>query len=391
MSGMNDIKSMLNKNMRQYTMFAALIVIGLIFTVLTDGIFLTPRNLSNLFLQTVTIAILGVGMVLIMVAGHIDLSVGFLAGCAGAVAAIIDVKLGMGTGAAIAGAIGVGVLAGLWQGFWVAYRGIPAFIVTLAGWLIFKGLLVAVTNGETIGPVSPMFKAIGQDYIPRINAAVTGVHDTTLLLGILFIIVFAIMNFKKRADKIKYGFHVLSMKMEIAKVVAVSVVIAAVFMIMVLYRGMPYAIVLLTVLVLVFTFITNNTSFGRHVYAIGGNKEAAKLSGINIKQRTLMIFVIMGVLSAIAGIVFTGRLNSASSSAGTLFEMDAIAAAVIGGTSTLGGQGTIVGAIIGALVIATINNGMSLMNVSSEYQFIVKGLILILAVWVDIATRKTAK
>lgn len=388
---MNDIKGLLSKNMRQYTMFVALIAIGIIFTILTQGTFLTPRNLSNLFLQTVTIAILGVGMVLIMVAGHIDLSVGFLAGCAGAVAAIIDVKLGWGVGPAILGALAVGVIAGLWQGFWVAYKGIPAFIVTLAGWLIFKGLLVAVTNGETIGPLSPVFKAIGQDYIPKINAGIEGFHDTTLFLGIAFIVVYLIMNFKQRAEKVKYGFQVLPVGAEIAKVTLVSLLIGAVFMIMVLYRGMPYAIVLLTALVLIFTFITNKTAFGRHIYAIGGNKEAAKLSGINIKQRTMMIFVIMGILSAVAGIVFTGRLNSASSSAGTLFEMDAIAAAVIGGTSTMGGQGTIIGAIIGALVIATINNGMSLMNVSAEYQFIVKGLILVLAVWVDIASRKTAK
>ncbi|MBZ4646901.1 MAG: D-xylose transport system permease protein [Petroclostridium sp.] len=382
------ISGILKHNIRQYTMVIALLSIWILFTILTKGTFITSRNLSNLFLQTVTIAILAVGMVLVMVAGHIDLSVGSVAGFLGAIAGFLQVKMNFGTIPAVLVTLAVGLIIGIWQGYWIAYRGVPAFIVTLAGMLVFKGGMIGVTQGAALGPMNDSFKAIGQGYLPRLLFKDAPFHDTSVVLAVIVIILFIVFDLKRRQSRIKYGFEVLPMNLQFLKMLTVSIAIGLVFSIMITYMGVPYAILLLMVLALLFSFITSKTTFGRHVYAIGGNKEAARLSGINIKQRTMTIFILMGVLSAIASIVFTGRLNSATPGAGNLFELDAIAASVIGGTSTMGGEGTVFGAIIGALVMASVDNGMSLMNLDVTYQYVVKGLILLIAVWVDIATRK---
>ncbi len=376
------------QNVRQYTMGIALLAIWVIFTILTDSIFLTSRNLSNLFLQSCTIAILSCGMVLVMVAGHIDLSVGSIAGFLGAVAAVLMVKLNVGTVPAILATLALGLLVGVWHGYWIAYRGVPAFIVTLASMMAFKGAIIGVTGGASIGPMAPGFKAIGQGYLPKLFLPAASFNDTSAIISILFIILFIVFDLKKRATRIKYGFEVLPMPLQIARMLLISLLMAAGFSIMVGYMGIPYAILLLIALVALFSFIAEKTTFGRYVYAIGGNKEAARLSGINIQKTNMIVFIIMGLLTAVAGIVFTARLNAATTAAGNLFELDAIAAAVIGGTSTMGGEGTIVGAIIGALVMSSLDNGMSLMNLDITFQYVIKGLILLLAVWVDIATRK---
>jgi D-xylose transport system permease protein len=378
----------IKNNIRQYTMGIALLTIWLIFTILTDGIFITSRNLSNLFLQSCTIAILASGMVLVMVAGHIDLSVGSIAGFLGAVAAVLMVKMNVGTVPAILITLLLGLLIGLWQGYWIAYRGVPAFIVTLASMMAFKGAIIGVTSGASIGPMNTDFKAIGQGYVPKLFFQDLSFNDTSAFISVGLILLFILFEFRRRQVRIKYGFQVLPMPLQITRIVLISLAMGLVLSIMVGYRGIPYAIILLIGIVALFSFIAEKTTFGRHVYAIGGNKEAARLSGININKTNLMIFVIMGVLTAIAGIVFTARLNAATTAAGNLFELDAIAAAVIGGTSTLGGEGTILGAIIGALVMASLDNGMSLMNLDITFQYVIKGLILLLAVWVDIATRK---
>lgn len=388
---MQILKDQLQHNIRQYSMFIALIAIGLIFTVLTDGIFLSPRNLSNLMLQTSFIAVLAVGMVLVIVAGHIDLSVGSIVGFTGAFAAVLQVQLGFSTLTVVILTLILGAIIGVWQGFWIAYRGVPAFIVTLAGMLTFRGALIALTGGQTISPLEPAFRAIGQGYLPRLflnTDAIAGFHDFSFLIAIVAIIGYLAMELRNRSRRTSYGFANLPMPLFVSKLILVSTMLWLFFSIMVNYRGIPYSIMIVLALVLMFGFLTNNTTFGRHVYAIGGNREAALLSGINIKLKTLWIFVIMGILSALSGLVFTARLNSATASAGNLFELDTIAAVIIGGTSTYGGEGTVFGAIIGALVMASLNNGMSLMNISSEYQMIVKGLILLLAVWFDIASRK---
>ena len=381
------LKDQVSHNLKQYSMFLALIGIWIIFNVLTGGIFLSARNLSNLFVQTSYIAVLAVGMVLVIVAGHIDLSVGSIAGFTGAVAAILQVQNGWGTIPAIGAALAVGVLIGLFQGYWIAYRNIPAFIVTLAGMVAFRGALIAITQGQTIAPLQDDFAALGSGYLPKIFEA-SGFNDTTVILGLVVIAIFVILDLRSRANQIRYGFTVVPLSAQLLKILLISTIVALFFGVLATYRGIPYSIVLVFALVIFYTFLTKNTVFGRQVYALGGNKEAARLSGINIRKRNLWIFISMGFLSALSGIVFTARLNAAASSAGNLFELDTIAAAIIGGTSTMGGSGTVVGAIVGALLMASLNNGMSLMNIDAAWQMIFRGGILLLAVWFDIASRK---
>lgn len=387
----SQIKVLIKNNIRQYTMFIALIGIMLIFTILEPK-FLTPRNISTLFLQTGYIAILACGIVLVIVAGHIDLSVGAVVGLTGAIAARFMETLGFNMWVAIVLTLLVGLAIGLWQGAWVAYANVPAFIVTLAGMLIFNGFLLLVTKGGITINFSKEFKLIGQGYIPTLfvenNVKDMIPHDTTFIIMCVAVVLFVIFEVRKRAERKKYNFEVLSPKMFAVKLVAVSVLIIAVLGVMALYKGMPYSILIVIIIAGFYTFLTNNTAFGRHVYAIGGNKEAAKLSGINIKRRTLMMFASMGILGAAGGMVYGARVGSASSSAGAGMELDVIAAAIIGGTSTLGGEGTIIGAVIGALVMGTLENGLLLLGVSTEARMIIKGLVLLLAVFVDIKTRK---
>lgn len=386
------IREQLSHNIKQYAMFIALIAVWLLFTALTGGIFLSARNITNLFLQASHIAVLAVGMVLIIVAGHIDLSVGSIMGFIGAVAAVLNVNAGWPVIPVIVVSLALGVLIGLWQGYWVAYRGIPAFIVTLAGMTIFRGGIIAVTGGATIAPLDDAFRAIGQGYVPRIlnPEARTGFHEVSAVIAVIFIVAFVIIQVRNRRTRVKYGFDVLPPRVEALRLLFISAIIGLFFGTLVFYRGIPYVVLIILALVLFYTFLAENTVFGRQVYAMGGNKEAARLSGINIRQRTLAIFVSMGTLSALAGIVFTARLNAAGAQAGTLVELDTIAATIIGGTSVRGGEGTIFGAIIGALLMASVNNGMSLMNLSSDVQMIVRGAILLLAVWFDISSRKIA-
>lgn len=389
-SSLEIIKRSLHNNIRQYTMFIALIGIMTIFSIFSD-VFFTPRNLSTLFLQTAHIAILSCGVVFVIVAGHIDLSIGAVVGLTGAIAAILQAKMGFGIIPTVAITLSIGALIGVWQGYWVAYREVPAFIVTLAGMMVFNGLLLGVTKGETIA-TSGIFNSIGQDYIPTLfmENSVKDLlpHDTTLIVLILVLIGYVYFEITKRKERINYGFEILPMNLFVLKLGLIISLITAVFSIMALYLGIPYSILLLMMIGGLYSYIANKTTFGRHVYAIGGNKEAAKLSGINIKKRTLWIFISSGILGAIGGIVYTARVGSAAASAGQAMELDVIAAAIIGGTSTLGGEGTIVGAIIGALVMSTLNNGMLLLDVGTTQRLIVKGLVLLLAVWVDISSRK---
>jgi len=381
--------NVVHKNTRQYTMIAALLTIWVIFYILTNGVFLSSRNLNNLFMQMCYIGILTGGMLLVMVAGHIDLSVGSVCGTLGAIVAYLMAKEGFHPAPAIAITLACGMVVGLWHGFWVAYRGVPAFIVTLASQMIFRGLTLVVTNGVTIGEFDPGFKIIGQGYIPRLfTSDEAPFHDLTVILVVVAIACFVLMALRKRKKRIKDGFTVLPLSLEIIKNVLIAAAIGWVGYVLASYRGIPIAIVILLVLVGIFNTITTRTPFGRHVYAIGGGMEAARLSGVNIKRTLLTIFVSMGVISGIASVVFTSRLNAATTAAGTGFELSAIAACIIGGTSTTGGIGTVFGAIIGALVMASLDNGMSLMNLPIMIQYIVKGMILLLAVWVDIANRK---
>jgi len=389
-SAMDIIKFSLKNNIRQYTMFIALIGIMLIFSLLND-LFLTPRNLSTLFLQTAHIAVLACGVVLVIIAGHIDLSIGAVVGLTGAVVAILQAEFALGVLPAILITIGVGMIIGLWQGYWVAYRDVPAFIVTLAGMMVFNGLLLGVTKGETIA-TSSEFNKIGQGYLPSLfleNSPRDMIpNDSTIILWVLIIIGYLWLEFSKRKTRTEYGFEILPKSLFALKLGLVIALITAIFYIMAMYLGVPYSIIILMAVGGFYTFLTTSTTFGRHVYAIGGNKEASKLSGINIRKRTMWIFISSGILGAIGGIIFTARVGSAAASGGIGMELDVIAAAIIGGTSTLGGEGTIVGAIIGALVMTTLNNGMLLLDVGTTQRLIVRGLVLLLAVWIDISSRK---
>ena len=384
-------------NTKQFTMALALIAIWVIFALLTDGVFITPRNLSNLFVQTVTTAILAIGMVLVIVTGHIDLSVGSVLGFLGAICAMLMIHedYGWGVVPAVAATLVAGLAVGAWHGFWVAYRKVPAFIVTLASMLAFRGLIIGLTGGQTQGlemapeSTAETFKLIGQGYLPTFAEAEVGqIHDTSLYFTIVLVLLFVLQGLRARNARKKFGFAVLPGWAEAGKLALSSALIVGFGMIMVTYLGIPYQIVLLLALAVILNFVAGNTTFGRRLYAIGGNPEAARLSGINVPRHTFGLFVLMGLMTAIAGIVYTSRLNAATTSAGQNAELDAIAAAVIGGTSLLGGEGTIFGAIIGALVMTSLDNGMSLMNLDITFQYVVKGLILLLAVWVDMIQRK---
>jgi len=367
------------QHIRKFTMIIALVAIWFIFTALTNGIFISPRNLSNLFVQTVAVAIITIGMTLIIVTRNIDLSVGSVAAFVGAIAAFLQVKSGWPTSFAIAAALASGLLIGVWHGFWVAYRLVPSFIVTLASMMIFRGAVLGITQGATIAPLSNAFRAIGQSYVsPQLS----------IIIGLLVVGWYLFAHFYKRVTRKRYGFKVTPIILDILKVLLTVVIIGIFLAIMVHNRGIPYAVLLMLILAVVFNFIAQHTVFGRQLYAIGGNPDAASLSGVNIKKQVMMLFAVFGVITALSGLVLTSRLNAATTSAGQGLELDVIAAAVIGGTSLMGGEGTIFGSVVGALIMASLDNGMSLMDTNITYQYIIKGMILLLAVWVDIATRK---
>lgn len=367
--------------LQTYVMIFALVGIWLLFFILTEGIFLTPRNLSNLVRQMSIIGMLSIGMVLIIVSGNIDLSIGSLVGLTGAIAAILQVKVGWGTVPAVAVALLVGVAAGFWQGFWVSYLKVPAFIVTLGGMGIFRGVILGITEGRTISPLSQEFVNIGQQFLPA--------NVGWIIAGVVMIC-FIVLRIKRRMDRIRYGFDIPVMPFEIFSLVVTLFLIWLVAFVMNSYEGLPIPVLLLFTLVLIFTIICRHTRFGRYLYAIGGNTEATKLSGINIRINTLFAFVLMGFLCGIGGIVLSARLNGATTSAGTGFELDTIAACTIGGTSLMGGEGSVIGAIIGALVMASLDNGMVLLNTPAFWQYIVKGLILMVAVLIDFQTKQRA-
>jgi D-xylose transport system permease protein len=366
-------------DVRAYTMIIALIAIWVIFFVLTEGRFLTPRNISNLSRQMSITGVLAIGMVMIIVANHIELSVGSILGLSGGVAAIMQVWYHIPTPWAILTALTLGSLLGVWHGYWVAYQKVPAFIVTLAGYMAYRGILLGIQKGQTVAPMSPSFNGISSGYLnPTLGTILVVVAIATLIN----------IRFRARNNKIKYGFEVKSLFLEILQTAFYCCLIIAAAVVLYQYEGIPYPVIIMLALMLIFTFITTNTKFGRQVFAMGGNIEAARLSGINVRRQTLIIFVVAGLLASVAGILTTARLNAATITAGQGAEMDAIASCVIGGTSFTGGVGTIPGAILGALVMASLDNGMSMMNTEAFWQFIIKGFILLLAVWFDIKTKK---
>lgn len=395
MTFLDNLKKVLQQNIREYGMYIALFVIMVIFTITTEGIFISSRNISNLLNQTGYIAVLAVGMTLVIVIRHIDLSVGFLAGFLGAVAAIALVFWHLPVWIVIPLVLVLGVLGGLLTALPVAQMGIPSFVASLAGWLIYRGALLLVTAGTgTIIIPDAAFNALGNGYIPDIPG-LTGflpeVHKLTLLLGLIGIIFFIINAFNDRKKKQAYNFEVLPMDIFVLKLVFVSVLLAAITWVLAGYNGLSWTVVIVLLVVAIYHFITTQTVLGRHIYAIGGNPEAAELSGIDVKKMIYIVFGSMGMLSALSGILFASRLQSATTTAGTLFELDAIAAAYIGGVSAAGGVGNVMGSLVGALVYMSLTSGMNLMGIDIAYQYVVRGAVLVAAVVFDVATRSRAR
>jgi D-xylose transport system permease protein len=362
--------------LRAYTMLFALVLIWLYFYYSTSGIFLEARNFSNLMRQTSVTGVLAVGMLMVIVAGQIDLSVGSVVGLIGGIAAMSQ---GYGIFGALLIAIGIGILIGAFQGALTAYLNIPAFIVTLGGLLAWRGVILGLSKGETIPVTLAPFKSVGQDYL----ASSAG-------WGIAILIAVAVLwtNINRSRTRRKYGLAETGTAALILRTVLPIAVIAAFIYKMNAYKGVPNPVIILLAVALLGAFVMQNTTFGRYLYAIGGNPDAARLSGINLRAHILAVFCVMGALAGVASIIYTARVGSASPDAGTLLELDAIAACVIGGTSLMGGRGTVFGAILGALIMASLDNGMSLGNVAPYTQNIIKGAILVAAVGLDMMGRK---
>lgn len=395
MSFIKDLQRVLRQNIREYGMFIALFVIMGAFTVMTDGVFISPRNISNLLNQTGYIAVLAVGMTLVIVIRHIDLSVGFLAGFLGAIAAIALTAWGLPVYVVIPMVLALGALAGCITAFPVAQLGIPSFVASLAGWLIYRGaiLLVTLRTGTIIIP-DEAFNAIGNGYIPDIpglNNFLPGVHKLTLLLGLAAIIFYIIGEINSRKKKIAYNFEVLSTNLFTLKLAFVSGLLVLVTWVLSGYNGLSWTVVIVLLVVSIYHFITTQTVLGRHIYAVGGNPEAAQLSGINVKKLIFVVFGSMGMLAALSGILFASRLQSATTTAGQLFELDAIAAAYVGGVSAAGGVGRVTGSLIGALVMLSLTSGMNLLGIDISLQYMVRGAVLVVAVIFDVTTRTSAK
>jgi putative multiple sugar transport system permease protein len=377
----------LRRNMRQYGMLIALGLIVVLFQVWTGGDLLLPRNVSNLVLQNSYILILAIGMMLVIIAGHIDLSVGSLTAFVGAFAAVLTVQHGVAWPVALVLCLVVGALAGSVQGFLIAYLGIPSFIVTLAGMLLFRGLTEIFLQGQTLGPFPNGLQDLGNGFLPAVGPN-TNYHNLTLLLGFVLLAFVIYQEVRDRKRQQEFSLDVLPRNAFLLKLVAIAAAVLAVTMLLASYQGAPIILIVLGVLVVGYGYVMRNAVFGRHIYAIGGNLPAAKLSGVKDKKVTFYVFLNMGVLAALAGLVVAARLNAASPKAGLNFELEAIASSFIGGASMSGGVGTVLGAIIGGLVLGVLNNGMNLLSVGTDWQQVIKGLALLAAVGFDVWNKR---
>lgn len=384
---MDKIKTLISNNIQTYGMVIALVGIAVLFQILTNGILLTPLNITNLIMQNSYIIILAIGMLIVIITGEIDLSVGSVAAFVGAVAGMLLVTQDLPIWLAIILCLLIGAMIGAWQGFWVAYVNIPAFIVTLAGMLIFRGLTLVTLQGETIAPFPDGFRSLSSAFLPDWFGG-QDFHILTIVLGIIFSVLFILYELNFRRTNRKYNLHVSSFPSFVTKLIIFTFAINFFTYSLARYAGTPYILLILILLIIGYTFVMNRTVIGRHVYSVGGNENAARLSGVKTKKIKFLAFVNMGVLAAFAGLVFAGRLNAATPQAGTLFELDAIAAAVIGGASFSGGVGRVFGAVIGALVMGLLNNGMSLMGIGIDWQQAIKGLVLLLAVAFDVLSKR---
>ena len=386
---METIQKMWKGNIRQYGMIITLVLIMLLFQVLTDGLLLKPLNITNLILQNSYILVLAIGMLLVIITGHIDLSVGSVAAFVGAISAILMVKMQVHPAAAVIISLLIGALVGAWQGFWVAYVKIPSFIVTLAGMLLFRGLTMIVLDGQSIAPFPKSFQLISSGFLPDLFGG-NGLHLLTVVIGAILSAILVWTEWNRRQTQRSYQFDVEPTGFFIVKLIGMVAVVNLFTFVLATYEGIPNILILLFALIVLYSFVMKKTVMGRHIYALGGNEKAASLSGVRTKQKTFWVFVNMGVLSALAGLIFAARLNAATPKAGVNFELDAIAACFIGGASATGGIGTVIGAMIGGLVMGVMNNGMSLIGLGIDWQQGIKGLVLLLAVAFDIYNKNKA-
>ncbi|MGW6929112.1 multiple monosaccharide ABC transporter permease [Lentzea sp. NPDC054927] len=382
-------------NLRQSGIYVAFALIVVLFAFLTDGALLQPQNISNIIVQNSYVLILAIGMILVIIGGHIDLSVGSTVALTGAVCAVLTVKWGLPWPIAVLLTLVAGALIGAAQGYWIAYFGIPAFIVTLAGMLVFRALTLTTLGNQGIGPFPDEIRSLANGftggYLGNIGLGPLGGADlVSLLAGLACVAGFGFSQWRKRTARLGYGQTVEPMPVFVLKLAGFALVVLAVVVQLARFRNLPWVLVLLAALALGYSFMANNSVFGRHIYSIGGNLQAATLSGVKVKAVTFWVFVNMGALAGLAGVIFAGRLNQAGPTAGTAFELDAIAAAFIGGAAVQGGVGKVVGAITGGLIMGVINNGMSLIGAPSERVMLVKGLVLLAAVAYDVWTKRRA-
>ncbi len=388
MNAIDSVRDILTRNMRQSGIVIAFLAIVVLFAALNPN-FLSPTNLTNIVLQYSYILILAIGMVMIIVAGQIDLSVGSVVALTGAVSAVVVIRQGMPWYVGVLAALVVGLLVGVWQGFWVAYVGIPGFIVTLAGMLLFRGLTFLVLDNKSLSPFGGTYYDIANGFLNGLLGGY-GFDVFTLVIFGIAVVGFAVSQWRTRQGKIAYQQTVESMPLFVTKLVVIAAVVMWFGFQLSISRGLPIVLIILAVLIIAYTLVTQKSVFGRHVYAVGGNRHAAELSGVKVRKVNFWIFVNMGVLASVAGVVYSSRMNGAQPGAGNMFELDAIAACFIGGASTTGGVGRVGGAMIGGLIMAVMSNGMQLMGVPQSMQQVVKGLVLLLAVAFDIYNKRRA-
>ncbi|WP_327179655.1 sugar ABC transporter permease [Streptomyces sp. NBC_01335] len=377
------------RNMRQYGMLFALGLIVLLFEIWTGGDLLLPRNVSNLVLQNSYILILAIGMMIVIIAGHIDLSVGSLMALVGGIGAVLMVEHHVSWPVAVLLTLLLGAAAGALQGFFIAYVGIPSFIVTLAGMLLFRGLTEIFLKGQTLGPFPDGLQKVANGFLPEVGPE-TNYHNITLLLGLGLAAYVVLQEVRDRRRQREFTLDTLPTGLFVLKTTALVAAVLVTTLLLASYKGAPVVLLILAVLLVGFGYVMRNAVIGRHVYAIGGNLPAAKLSGVRDKKVTFAVFLNMGMLAALAGLVFAARFNAASPKAGVNFELEAIAAAFIGGASMSGGVGTVLGAIIGGLVLGVLNNGMNLVGVGTDWQQVIKGLVLLAAVGFDVWNKRRA-
>lgn len=376
----------LKNNLREYGMLISLVAIMVLFQVLTDGTLLRPLNLTNLLLQNSYVVIMALGMLLVIVAGHIDLSVGSVCGFIGALAAVLMVEYEWHFVPTAIISIAAGAVIGAAQGWFVAFRKIPSFIVTLAGMLVFKGLTLALLAGQSVGPFPVEFQRLSSGFIPDPLGGLDGggLRITSLVVGALAAAALVFFKLRGRAKLAAHGMETEPYVFFLVKNLFFAAIILFFSYLLSTYKGLPNVLIVMAVLIVVYDFITNRTTIGRRIYALGGNEKAARLSGVKTQRLAFLTFVNMGALAALAGLVFAARLNTATPKAGLGFELDVIAACFIGGASASGGVGRVMGAVIGAFIMGVMNNGMSILGIGIDYQQVIKGLVLLAAVFIDV-------